>query len=115
MLLEGTEASFERMEHRFRQLRRLARVKHVLEHYALAKDMALQFGDVPVGLGKMLLFLSHRFCADNKKPGRESCEVFLWLSVLVGIRAALVEVPAEAFGGGPVIRAWARKRPYPLD
>ena len=77
MLLEGTEASFERMEHRLRQLRGLVRVKHVLEHYALAKDMALQFGDVPVGLGKMLLFLSHRFCVDNKKPGRESCEVFL--------------------------------------
>jgi hypothetical protein len=77
MLLEGTEASFERMEQRLRQLRRLARVKHVLEHYALAKDMAPQFGDVPVGLGQMLLFLSHRFCADNKKPGRESCEAFL--------------------------------------
>ena len=49
MLLEGAEASFERMEHRLRQLRGLARVKRVLEHYALAKDMALQVGDVPVG------------------------------------------------------------------
>ena len=101
MFLEGTEASFERMEHRLRQLRRLARVKHVLEHYALAKDMALQFGDVPIGLGKMFLFLSHRFCADNKKPGRESCGAFFWLSALVGIRAASVEVPAQAFDGGP--------------
>ena len=71
MLLEGTEASCERMEHRLRQLRRLARVKHVLEQYALAKDMALQFGDVPVGLGKMLLFLSHRFCAGKKKPAEK--------------------------------------------
>ena len=77
MLLEGTEACFERMEQRTRQLRGLARVKHVLEHYALAKDMALQFGDLPIGLGKMFLFLSHRFCAGNKKPGRESCEAFL--------------------------------------
>ena len=77
MLLEGTEASFERMEHRLRQLRRLARVKHVLEHYALAKDMALQFGDVPVGLGKMLLFLSHRFCAGNKKPAEKVARLFL--------------------------------------
>jgi hypothetical protein len=76
MLLEGTEASFERKEHRLRQLRRLAGVKHVLEHYALAKDMALQFGDVPVGLGKMLLFLSHRFCAGKQEAGRESCEAF---------------------------------------
>jgi len=78
MLLESAEAPFERIEHRLRQLRRLARVKHVLEHYALAKDMALQFGDVPIGLGKMFLFLSHRFCADNKKPGRESCGAFLF-------------------------------------
>ena len=77
MLLESAEAPFERIEHRLRQLRRLARVKHVLEHYALTKDMALQFGDVPIGLGKMFLFLSHRFCADNKKPGRESCGAFL--------------------------------------
>jgi hypothetical protein len=58
MLLEGAEASFERMEHRLCQLRGLARVKRELEDYALAKDMALQVGDVPVGLGKMLLFLS---------------------------------------------------------
>jgi len=99
MLLEGVEASFERMEHRLRQLRRLARVKHVLEHYALAKDMALQFGDVPIGVGKMLLFLSHRFCADNRSPA-EKVAPFFWLSALVGIRAASVEVPAQAFGGG---------------
>jgi hypothetical protein len=77
MLLEGAEASFERMEHRLRQLRRLARVKHVLEHYALAKDMALQFGDVPVGLGKMLLFLSTMWiCADNKKPRQRASRGF---------------------------------------
>jgi hypothetical protein len=47
MLLEGAEAFFERMEHRLCQLRGLARVKHVLEDYALAKDMALQ-QDAPV-------------------------------------------------------------------
>jgi hypothetical protein len=40
MPLEGTEAFFERMEHRLHQLRGLARVKHELEDYALAKDMA---------------------------------------------------------------------------
>ena len=55
MLLESAEALFERVEHRLRQLRRLARLKHVLKHNTLAKDMALQFGDVPLGLGKMLL------------------------------------------------------------
>jgi hypothetical protein len=79
MLLEGAEASFERMEHRFRQLRRLARVKRVLEQYALTKDMALQLGDVPVGLGKMLLFLSHRFCAGNKKPAEKVAGSFGFL------------------------------------
>ena len=67
MLLEGAEASFERMEHRLRQLPGLARVKRVLEHYALAKDMAL-LGDVPVGLGKMLLFLSHGFEPTPRSP-----------------------------------------------
>jgi len=101
MLLESAEAPFERIEHRLRQLRRLARVKHVREHYALAKDMALQFGDVPIGLGKMFLFLSHRFCAETRSPAEKVAGLFFWLSALVGIRAASVEVPAQAFGGGP--------------
>jgi hypothetical protein len=68
MLLEGAEASFERMEHRLRQLRGLTRVKRVLEQYALTKDMALQVGDVPVGLGKMFLFLSHGFEPTARSP-----------------------------------------------
>jgi len=54
MLLEYAEASFECMEHRSRQLRGLACVKRVLQEYALANDVGLQFGDVPVGLVKML-------------------------------------------------------------
>ena len=58
MLLEYAEASFECMEHRFRQLQGLACVKRVLQEYALANDVGLQFGDVPVGLVKMLLFPS---------------------------------------------------------
>ena len=55
MLLEYAEASFECMEHRFRHLRGLSCVKRVLQEYALANDVGLQFGDVPVGLVKMLL------------------------------------------------------------
>jgi hypothetical protein len=92
MLLEGTEASFERMEHRLRQLCRLAGVKHVLEHYALAKDMALQFGDVPVGLGKMLLFLGtiHGFAP----AGRRSPRAFPFLCI-GAIRAASIEAPTQ--------------------
>jgi hypothetical protein len=89
MLLEGAEASFERMEHRLCQLRGLGRVKHVLEHYALAKDMALQFGDVPVGLGKMLLFLSaiHGFAPTTRSPGRASPGAFPFLCIAVfGLR-----------------------------
>jgi len=58
MLLEYTQRPFERMEHRFRKLRGLACVKRVLQKYALANDVGLQFGDVPVGLVKMLLFPS---------------------------------------------------------
>jgi hypothetical protein len=58
MLLECAEALFECTEHRFRQFRGLACVKRVLQEYALANDVGLQFGDVPVGLIKMLLFPS---------------------------------------------------------
>jgi hypothetical protein len=97
MLLEGTEACFERMEHRLRQLRGLARVKRELEDYALAKDMALQFGDVPVGLGKMFLFLGtiHGFAPTTRGPGRKSPEAFPFLCI-GAIRAASVEVPTQA-------------------
>jgi hypothetical protein len=100
MLLEGAEASFERMEHRLCQLRGLARVKHVLEDYALAKDMAFQFGDVPVGLGKMLLLLStiYGFAPTTRSPGRESPGAFPFLC-MGGIWAASVEAPTQAFDG----------------
>jgi hypothetical protein len=101
MLLEGAEASFERMEHRLRQLRGLARVKRVLEQYALTKDMALQIGDVPVGLGKMLLFLStiHGFAPTTRSPGRKSPEAFPFLCI-GAIRAASVEAPTQALVDG---------------
>ena len=87
MLLEGAEASFERMEHRLRQLRGLARVKRVLEHYALAKDMALQIGDVPIGLGKMFLFLSHGLEPTPRSPA-ESPGRFFGSPCIGAIRAA---------------------------
>ena len=58
MLLECAQALFKRKEQRLRQLWGLARVKRVLNDYTLANDLDRQFGDVPVGLGKMLLFLS---------------------------------------------------------
>jgi hypothetical protein len=40
--------------------------------------MALQLGDVPVGLGKMLLFLRtiHGFAPTTRSPGRESPGAF---------------------------------------
>jgi hypothetical protein len=83
MLLEGAEALFERMEHRPHQLCRLTRVKHVLDHYALAKDMALQFGDVSIGLGKMFLFLStiHGVAPTMRSPGRNSPGAFPFLCI----------------------------------
>ena len=56
MLLEYAEACFECMEHRFRHLRGLACVMRVLQEYALANDMGLQFDDVPVGLGQVVPF-----------------------------------------------------------
>ena len=98
MLLEGAEASFERMEHRLRQLRGLARVKGELDDYALAKDMALQIGDVPVGLGKMLLFLStiHGFAPTTRSPGGERPGDFPFLCI-GDIRAASIEASTQAF------------------
>jgi hypothetical protein len=46
----------------------LARVKRVLNNYTLAKDLDRQFGDVPVGLRKMLLFLNaiHGFAGNPR-------------------------------------------------
>jgi len=58
MLLECAQALFKRKEQRLCQLWGLARVKRVLNDYTLANNLDCQFGDVPVGLGKMLLFLS---------------------------------------------------------
>jgi hypothetical protein len=57
MLLECAQALFERMEQWLRNLWGLAREKRVLNDYTLANDLDRQFGDVPIGLGKML-FLS---------------------------------------------------------
>src|SRR5262249_20568852 len=58
----------------------------------VAKDMALQVGDVPVGLGKMLLFLStiHGFAPTTRSPGRESPGAFPFLCI-GDIRAASIE------------------------
>jgi hypothetical protein len=44
------------------------RVKRVLDDYTLANDPDFQFGDVPVGLGKMLLSATHRFA--GTPPGQ---------------------------------------------
>jgi hypothetical protein len=68
VLLEYAKASFERMEHRLRHLWALARVKRVLDDYTLANDLDFQFGDVPVGLGKMLLSAAHGFA--GSPPGQ---------------------------------------------
>jgi hypothetical protein len=61
VLLEYAKASFERIKQRLRHLWALARVKRVLNGYTLASDLDRQFGDVPVGLRKMLLSMIHGF------------------------------------------------------
>src|SRR6516165_8431520 len=68
MLLECAQALFKRKEQRLRQLWGLARVKRVLNDYTLANDLDRQFGDVPIGLGKILLFLSaiHGFAGNPR-------------------------------------------------
>ena len=89
MLLEGAEAPFKRTEHRLRPLQGLTHVKRVLERYALANDMALQFGDVPTGLDKMFLFLTHGFESTTTKPGKRNFGAFLLAFALVGIPGCL--------------------------
>jgi hypothetical protein len=49
--------------------------------------MALQVGDMPVGLGKMFLFLSHRFEPTPRSPA-ESPGRFLAPPCICDIRAA---------------------------
>jgi hypothetical protein len=61
VLLEYAKASFERIKQRHRHFWALARVKRVLNDYTLASDPDRQFGDVPVGLRKMLLSMIHGF------------------------------------------------------
>src|SRR5262249_18407867 len=97
MLLEYAEASFECMEHRFRQLRGLACVKRVLQEYALANDVGLQFGDVPVGLVKMRL--------QQYIPGRPSNRAVICCKgkVLAGISVEVVELNHE-YGPASVVR-----------
>jgi hypothetical protein len=61
VLLEYAKASFERIKQRLRHLWALARVKRVLNDYTLASDLDRQFGDMPVGLRKILLSMIHGF------------------------------------------------------
>jgi hypothetical protein len=44
----------------------LARVKRVLNGYTLASELDRQFGDLPVGLHKILLSIIHGFTAQLK-------------------------------------------------
>jgi hypothetical protein len=61
MLLECAQALFKRKEQRLRQLWGLARIKRVLNDYTLANDLDRQFGDLAVGLRKILLSMIHGF------------------------------------------------------
>jgi hypothetical protein len=55
VLLEYAKASFERIKQRFGHLWALARVKRVPNDYTLSSNLDRQFGDLPVGLRKILL------------------------------------------------------------
>jgi hypothetical protein len=68
VLLEYAKASFERIKERLRHRRALARVKRVLNDYTLANDLDHQFGDVPVGLCKMLLGMIHGLALLGSAP-----------------------------------------------
>ena len=66
VLLEYAKASFERIKQRLRHLCALARVKRVLNDYTLASDLDRQFGDMPVGLRKILLSMIHGFARPSR-------------------------------------------------
>jgi len=90
MLLEYAEACFECMEHRFRHLRGLACVMRVLQEYALANDMGLQFDDVPVGLVKLSRSMRDSWiCADSRHSSG------------LNRRTAVGRAPAQANSIGP--------------
>jgi hypothetical protein len=59
VLLEYAQASFKRIKQWLHNLWALTRIKRVLNDYMLANDLDRQFGDVAVGLGKMLLSAIH--------------------------------------------------------
>jgi hypothetical protein len=59
VLLEYAQASFKRIKQWLHNLWALTRIKCVLNDYTLANDLDRQFGDVAVGLGKMLLSVIH--------------------------------------------------------
>jgi hypothetical protein len=61
VLLEYAKTSFERIKQGLRHLRALARVKRVLNDCTLVSDLDRQFGDMPVGLRKILLSMIHGF------------------------------------------------------
>jgi hypothetical protein len=80
VLLEYAKASFERIKQRLRHLCALARVKRVLNGYTLASDLDRQFGDVLVGLRKMLLSMIHGFARTlaGSSPRYEEQPLPLW-------------------------------------
>jgi hypothetical protein len=61
VLLEYAKASFERIKQRLRHLWAQARVKRLPNNYTLVSDLDGQFGDMPVGLCKILLSMIHGF------------------------------------------------------
>jgi hypothetical protein len=66
VLLEYAKASFERIKQRLRHLWALARVKRVPNDYTLASELDHQFGDLPVGLRKILLSMIHGFAGNPR-------------------------------------------------
>jgi hypothetical protein len=69
VLLEYAQASFKRIKQWLHNLWALTRIKRVLNDYMLANDLNRQFGDVAVGLGKMLLSAIHDSNLRDRKRG----------------------------------------------
>ena len=72
VLFEYAKASFKRVKQRVRHLWALARVKRVLDDCTLGSDLDRQFGDLPVGLRKILLSIIHGFARTPTRLCRRS-------------------------------------------
>jgi hypothetical protein len=98
VLLEYVKASFERIKQRLGHPRALARVKRVLNGYTLGSNLDRQFGDLPVGLRKILLSILHGLALRPPHFHLKSvADLCLHANELLSARSPTLEPDATAY------------------